>query len=387
MKQIGIVTIFDCDNYGADLQAYALPIALKALGYEAEVIDYPFYKSRRFHMTSAGRPVLPLSFQNRLKEVIGRLLAKLIHFCGGTVIRRREQAFAAFREKIPRSKRTYASFDALLREPPVYDVYMTGSDQVWNPRMGASLRPYFLDFLPESTRRIAYAASFGVADLSAPVATRYRVWLSRYQAIGCREPQGVELVRKLCPGVPAVHTLDPTLLLSREAWSAVATFPKTVNDKPYLLIYELVPAHGLSAFAHRWADRQGLEIVRICASNGTHGTSNETLFRDLGPDGFIGLFAKASAIVTTSFHGTVFSLIFGVPFYSVIPGKMRNSSRQRELLKTVGCPNRLLSETELTARHPEDSLDWPNIQRRLQAARETSLAFLTSSVEGGDYAS
>lgn len=387
MKRIGIVTIFDCDNYGADLQAYALPTALKALGHEAEVIDYPFYKSRRFHMTSAGRPVLPLSLQNRLKEVIGRLLAGLRHFCGEAAIHRRERAFAAFREKMPRSKQTYATFDALLREPPTYDIYMTGSDQVWNPRMGASLRPYFLDFLPESARRIAYAASFGVADLPTTVAARYRAWLSRYQAISCREPQGVELVRKLCPEVPAAHTLDPTLLLSREAWSAVATFPETVRNKPYLLIYELIPAQGLSAFAHRWAYRQGLEIVRICGSVNAHGASNETLFRDLGPDGFVGLFAKAAAVVTTSFHGTVFSLIFGVPFYSVIPGKMRNSSRQRGLLETVGCLDRLLPEAELATRLPEDSLDWPNIQRRLQAARETSLTFLTSSVEKRDYAS
>lgn len=387
MTRIGIVTIFDCDNYGADLQAYALPTALKQLGYHAELIDYPFYKSARFQMTKVSRPVVPLSAKNRLKEALARMLAAWRCRFGGATVRRRERAFAAFRERMPLSKKTYATFDALVRDPPPYDVYMTGSDQVWNPRMGATLRPYFLDFLPEDAVRVAYAASFGVAELPDSVTERYREWLARYRAVGCREAKGCDLMRTLCPQVPCAHTVDPTLLLTREAWASVANMPERAAGKRYLLIYELVPAKGLADFARRWAHQEGLDIIRICGSARASAAPGETVLRELGPDGFVGLFSGASAVVTTSFHGTVFSLIFGVPFYSVIPGQMHNSSRQQGLLETVGCPDRLLPEHGLHTHIPDTRLDWGAIQARLQTARKTSLDFLKTAVEGTHYAS
>lgn len=387
MTRIGIVTIFDCDNYGADLQAYALPTALKQLGYHAELIDYPFYKSARFRMTKTARPVVPLSAKNRLKEALARMLAAWRRRFGGATVRRRERAFAAFRERMPLSKTTYATFNALTQHPPAYDIYMTGSDQVWNPRMGATLRPYFLDFLPKEAVRIAYAASFGVAELPDSVTEHYREWMARYRAVGCREAKGCDLVRALCPQVPCAHTLDPTLLLTREAWASVANMPERAAGKRYLLIYELVPAKGLADFARRWAHQEGLDIIRICGSAKASAAPGETVLRELGPDGFVGLFSEASAVVTTSFHGTVFSLIFGVPFYSVIPGQMHNSSRQRGLLETVGCPDRLLPEHQLKAHIPDTHLDWEAIQERLQAARNASLDFLRTAVEGTPHAS
>ena len=164
-RSVGIVTIFDCDNYGAELQAYALPMALAARGWDARLIDYPFYKSPRFRRTPLAAPAVPLAPINRLKECVAAARATVARRLAGDAARRRRAAFEAFRGKIPRT-RLYATFDDLLRDPPPFEVYLTGSDQVWNPRMGATLRPYFLDFLPEEARRVAYAASFGVPALS-----------------------------------------------------------------------------------------------------------------------------------------------------------------------------------------------------------------------------
>ena len=378
-KTIGIVTIFDCDNYGADLQAYALPTALNAWGYQAELIDYPFYKSPRFRRTRQSAPILPLSFINRLKEFIVRWRGRLLGKRSSPNALQRAEAFAAFRERIPTSD-TYPTLDALLDHPPAYDVYMTGSDQVWNPRMGANIRPYFLDFLPEDAVRVAYAASFGVSVLPDAVQSQYKTWLNRYRAVGCREAQGVKLVQGLCPQVPVQNVLDPTLLLTADQWLNAVTIPDGISGKRYLLVYELVSAPALWDLVRHWAADLNAEIVRVVGHADTPPMDGVTTIADAGPGEFVGLFSQATAVVTTSFHGTAFSTIFNKPFYSVIPSQMKNSSRQHDLLDLLGLLDRMIPETDVSALLPKDLSNWNSINEKLISAREKSKQFLTTSV-------
>lgn len=377
---VGIVTIFDCDNYGAELQAYALPRALRARGFDARLIDYPFYKSPRFRRTPLAVPALPLSLLNALKERAMACRRACLRRLAGKAVRRRDDAFAAFREAIPRTG-AFLSFDDLLRAPPAFDAYLTGSDQVWNPRMGATLRPYFLDFLPEGARRLAYAASFGVPTLPPPAEAQYRRWLSRYEAVGCREASGVALMGRLCPSVPTAQVLDPTLLLTARDWRAVAAPPDAA--RPYLLVYELVRAPGLWPLARRWAAALGLDVLRLCGAPWERPRPGVRAVADAGPADFVGLFAGASAVLTTSFHGTAFSLLFSKPFYSVIPAGMANAGRQRSLLEAVGLGDRLIPEREAAAFRPGEGPDWERVGARLEAARADSLAFLARALEGG----
>lgn len=370
---VGIVTIFDCDNYGAELQAYALPQALRERGIEAYLIDYPFYKSPRFRRTALAAPSFPLSPMNRVKERLMAWRRALQRRLAGDVVRRRAAAFAAFREAIPRTE-PYLTFDALLKNPPSFDTYLTGSDQVWNPRMGATLRPYFLDFLPEGARRLAYAASFGVSTLPAAYEAQVRRWLARYAAISCRERTGAALAARLCPGKDIAQVLDPTLLLGADAWRRIAKSP--ASPRPYLLVYELVSAPGLWPLAERWAAAQGLEIIRLCGSPCERPRPGVRSICDAGPAEFVGLFANATAVATTSFHGTVFSLLFSKPFYSVIPSGMSNADRQASLLATVDASERLIPERDAPTLEPRDVSDWPAIQAALAQARAASLAFL-----------
>ena len=377
---VGIVTIYDCDNYGAELQAYALPRVLGAMGHAARLIDYPFYKSPRFRRTPLSAPAVPLSPLNRAKELASAARTALGRRLLRETVRRRDAAFAAFREAIPRT-RLFATFDALAADPPRCDVYLTGSDQVWNPRMGATLRPYFLDFLPESARRLAYAASFGVGALTPPVEAQYRRWLARYEAVGCREASGVALMGRLCPSVPTAQVLDPTLLLDAAGWGAAARAPDLTG--PYLLVYELVGAPGLWPLARRWARALGVGVVRLCGTPLDAPKRGARDVRDAGPAAFLGLFANASAVVTTSFHGTAFSLIFGKPFYSVIPRGMANAGRQRSLLGAVGLEDRLIPEEKAAALRPGEGPDWARAGARLEAARADSFAFLARALGGG----
>lgn len=382
MATIGIVTIFDADNYGAELQAYALPEVLRAWGHEARLVDYPFYKSPRFRMTRRAWPVLPLTPGQWVREWGMAARTWLWRRLHPRVAARRAANFAHFRERIPRT-RLYDTFDALLRDPPSCEVYLTGSDQVWNPRMGATLRPYFLDFLPEGARRLAYAASFGVPEVPAATAEQYHRWLARYEAVGCREPAGVVLMGRLYPECPTVAVLDPTLLLGAEAWRRVARLPEGMAGKRYLLVYELVPAPALWKVARQWAARLGVGIV--CLSGGAGGTRRTGVrtVADAGPEAFVALFAQAEAVVTTSFHGTVFSLLFRRPFISVVPAKMRNAGRQRGLLEQVGLLSRLVPEACLGTVNPEEPVDWALAEARLEGARAASFDFLRKALAGG----
>ena len=369
---VGIVTIFDCDNYGAELQAYALPQALRERGIEAFLIDYPFYKSPRFRRTALAAPSFPLSPINRVKERLMAWRRALQRRLAGEVVRRRSAAFAAFREAIPRTE-PYLTFDALLQNPPPFDTYLTGSDQVWNPRMGATLRPYFLDFLPETAHRVAYAASFGVSTLPAAYETQVRRWLARYAAISCRERTGAALAARLCPDKDVAQVLDPTLLLPAEAYralirkedvrpSGLVSYVLDENDEKQRMIATLKDVTGLShtelllfPFRCRCADPRCVSISE-----------------------WLSALAEADFIVTDSFHGCVFSILFRKRFVAV-GNQRRGLSRFLTLLHTFGLEDRLvLSYEEFEQKRGALMMapDYENVHSRLAERREECLQWL-----------
>ena len=225
MKKIGIITIQKCDNFGADLQAYALGAKLRALGYDAENIDYLFYKHPRHQGGKGERPVFRLSLVNRVKEVLFPIVAGLKNLKRRKAIRARHERFKAWTDKHLKCGPEYRSVASLYQNPPQYDVYMVGSDQVWNPRMGSNILPYFLDFAPAGVRKVSYASSLGVSELPTPAFLKYRELLKDFSHVGLREARGAELVGRMKLDAEVKHVLDPTLLLTEKDWSEVATNP------------------------------------------------------------------------------------------------------------------------------------------------------------------
>ncbi len=369
MKSIGIITIQKCNNYGADLQAYALGAKLRSMGYDAENIDYLFYKNPRHQGSAMERPVLPVSIKNRIKEILLPIVTRLRGLLNQRQLVERAGRFDIWFMANVKVGREYRSVKSLYDDVPRYDVYMVGSDQVWNPRLYSNIKPYFLDFAPQDAKCVSYASSFGVKELSGPVFYRYKQWLRRFTHIGLREKEGADIVSAMALNAEVAHVLDPTLLLTADEWSRVAIKPEGEVPDKYLLLYDLIASPETVSLANRWAERNGWKVVRI--GDGAYG-----------PGEFVWLFAHAEAVVTNSFHGTAFSIINSKPFYSVIPRGMANSSRIESVLKSLGLMGRMKLAAECGDCERDDSIAYEEVGNKLENLKKDSEAFLKRAVEG-----
>ena len=370
--KIGIITIQKCNNFGADLQAFALQKKLRLMGYDAENINYVYYKSSR-HLKGRGEnPVLRLSVANRIKEVLFPVLERVRNFKNRRAMAERATKFETWSAKNVRQSAEYRSVASLYAAHHDYDVYMVGSDQVWNPRMGSNIKPYFLDFASEGARCVSYASSIGAAEISAGAFYLFKTLLRRFSAIGVREKAAAEIVKAMALESEVKHVLDPTLLLSADEWACVGEEVEGRGEGgKYLLLYDLIASTETTELARKIAAEKGLEIVRV--GDGAYG-----------PGEFIWLFSHADFVVTNSFHGTAFSLIHSKDFYTVIPRGMTNASRIESIINLVGASDRLLRAESVEGFDRAASVDWTSVSRKLEAARTDSLAFLKRAVEGPD---
>lgn len=373
--KIGIITILKVNNYGAELQAYATQAALKKCGYDAEIIDYLFYKHSHHKATHDSRPLFKFSIKKWLSEKFYPIITSIKEFGSKTTIKRKER-FSSFHTKHTALSQTFQSINELYASCPDYDVYMVGSDQVWNPGIFSSLKPYFLDFAPNGKRRVAYASSFGVSSLPGNVQAVYKKYLEKFDAIGVRESNGKAIVEGL--GLTAEHVLDPTLLLDRFDWEKVST-PYPNLPLHYVAVYELTPSPYVRSCAYKVAKDLGCSVVRICKSASMED-KNAINVMDAGPSEFLHIIMNAQAVITNSFHGTAFSVNFNTPFLTIVPKRKDNNSRLISLLGQLDLTDRIIYEGDPC---PEDiSMDFARANQLLSDERKKSFRFLERAING-----
>jgi len=349
-KKIGIATIVKVNNYGAELQAFATQRKLSLLGYDAELINYRYYKSWNFKDSKMSAPLIPMNFKGKIAYWFKYRLINTIVECVlpllMTSVKNRMLRFELFHKKNLKFSRLYASMNDLYQNPPLYDVYMTGSDQVWNPAASSSIEPYFLTFVPADKKKISYASSFGVSSVDERIKKKMGEWLCKYTNIAVRENSGIGLVEELS-GKVASWVIDPTLLLTKEEWLAVAVdYPH--KPQRYVLIYDLAESIAIDKVALKIAKERNIPVCRICKR--AYGMKKKTgiiNILDAGPAEFLSLFVNAEYVVTNSFHGTAFSVNFRIPFFTVVSRKKKNNSRIESLLELVKLKNRIVFDNEI----------------------------------------
>ncbi len=381
-KKVGIITIVKVNNYGAELQAFATQKALQGMGYDAEIIDYLFYKNPRHKTTRRSKPVFDLPLKKRLAEwlypKINSVRRILQHNKADEI---RGLRFEQFHKEYTRFSKEYRTIESLYSAKMYYDAYVVGSDQVWNPNNYTSLDPYFLRFAPKDKVRLSYASSIGLSQLPEVTKTYYREALRSLDAISVREENAVKIVEEVA-GVKAKWVLDPTLLLNGEEWKNYAVEVVGV-PKQYVLIYEITPCTYVKTLAQHIAAEKGCKVVRINREAVREESDEEVVnVMDAGPAEFLWLFLHAEAVVTNSFHGTAFSVNMEKDFYVVTPERKQNNSRQRSLLKLVGLENRLVVENASMPEKSDYAVDFDKVRPLLEKAREASKKYLKEAIDG-----
>ena len=344
MKRVGLITIHHSPNYGACLQSYALYKYIVQQGAYCEIIDvhrpihsdyiyekrYSSYRNNQFKPSVRIRKAL----KNIIKKVLGR----------ETVVKQftspiSEQRFKEFNSIIKYSQ-TYNRLSDLKKNPPVYDLYISGSDQLWNPAQPYCLEPYFLTFVPDGKKKISFATSIGLTELTQQEKSDFKRWLRSYDAVSVREKQGKALLDAFVER-DIEQVADPTFLLDTSYWNEVAIFPQT--KKKYILLFLLTANADILDYAVRLSHESGLELIVLKTSQLATTEEMYTVDNDCGPREFIGYLGHANMVITDSFHCTVFSLLMGAKnFYTYINVATKRGSRITDLLSTFGLEDHLL---------------------------------------------
>ena len=376
--KVGVITMFT-PNCGSVLQAYATQMKLEDLGLDVEIINYSYptewHNARRAaedaHVKSTDRGLV--GFLDRHGRSLGRRLLAIAQ--GGRTARYLKRKF--IKTKLNLSPVKYRNADELRAKPPVYDFYLTGSDQVWNPRFAVGDTVFMCDFAPSNAPRASYAASFATDAIPDVYRDDYIKHLAKYKAISVREKAGVKLVRTLT-GMSAEVVCEPTLLIEKSTWDRVAEGSLIKVKKPYLLAYILTYAYDPFPNITRLIDevrrQTGLDVVFLFGDGRVQYGDTPRRSDAAGPAEFVRLFRDASFVVTTSLHGTAFSLTFEKPFYSIVESLDGRDSRMLSLAREVGAESRVLPVTAPGIDVTEP--DYSQIAPRLAAWRSSSIEYL-----------
>ena len=328
--KILVVTLHHVTNFGSMLQSYATQAYLESLGHTVEFADFvpeglTFTRAlfpRNNNRSFLGKCIrfFPVLVCNLLQyRIVNRFIRKYIHV----------------------TPKRYRRYQDLLEDVPQADVYMTGSDQIWNTQNSnppEDLKAYYLCFAPKGKRKVAYAGSFGKTEFTPEEQSRIAGYLKEYDYLSVREDTALQTLQQL--GIQTgVHVLDPSFLLDAKQWSQwIAQEP--VPKKGYVFVYNLNRNQKIKQCALRIAQQKGLRIVNFADTfemiKGAQNRLSNTA-RD-----FVRYLSHADYVVTDSFHGTAFSINFSRQFIC-FPAPKYNS-RLESILRVTGLSERLIEE-------------------------------------------
>ena len=359
--KIALITIHDANNYGAALQTYATHFYLSNYGV-VSVLNYKNHlfeeKSRliRFQLNIHG-------FKMMLHD-IARLLPRY----------RALKRFKNFQNSFFNLTRplTKKDLDIVGND---FDVYVCGSDQIWNPLITTGSRKfndvYFLSFVGKEKVKMSYASSMGSYKFDKENIEEIKILLKDFYALSTRESDGISKLEMAVPSKKIHHVLDPTLLLSDEQWKKTLDINNINNYGDYILVYSVPRLQLTSEVAQKVLKKLNLKIIVLdqMIKPITKGTIH---IKDAGPKEFIELFSKATYVITDSFHGTCFSIIFGKPFVAVC--NEMNSNRITSLLSELSINERVVYNIDQVDRVPP--YNSKNVLDKLDKLKELSGDFV-----------
>lgn len=373
--KIKTITCHRVYNYGASLQAYALQHYLEKLGHDVEIIDYwPEQFHRRYNLWYIPR-------NSKYRKIVDKLPflrypLGLLKNKGKLKTWGRKNAFIEFENKYLHITSTrYLTSDELKSDPPNADIYITGSDQVWNTDMENGRYPaYYLDFGRKEIKRVSYAASFGIPVVNDEYKDFVTNELKKIDQISVREKSGLKILDSL--GIRGgVSVVDPVFLLSNNEWNKLSNYAADygLQRNGYILVYDFLHNDTrIYDIASKLSKYKKLPIVSINDYSWIKYADKN--INCAGPTEFLKLIQNASSVVCNSFHATAFSVLFSKEFYVYPLIGQRNSSRMKDFLFDIGLSDRC-EKNEIS------EIDYSSAKNMLDLLIDKSKMFINNALQ------
>lgn len=388
MRKIALVTCYFQHNYGSQLQALATQMVCDKMNWPNETIcidglrpeinkaKYQYFLSRCLDI-------------NTIKDKMATVrkgFAKRFNKEYATKLRTRDDLFNRFAQEKFHLSPTYNSKAELGKNAEKYSAFIVGSDQLWLPS-NITADYYTLNFVPDNQgiRKVAYATSFGVAQLPAKQARLARMFLPRFDYIMVREESGKKLVKQLINReVPIV--CDPTLLFRAEEWGTIIPQKNRINE-PYILCYFLGNNPKQRTWAKELARITHLKIVQLPNLDeyikSDEGFADYPLY-DVDPLDFVSLIRDARYVLTDSFHCTALSALHQKTFFCFRryqdDGSVSTNGRLYSLLKNIGLSERMLTANEAVEDCLQMQIDYTVVNGCIEQMRQFSIESLKRSI-------
>lgn len=365
--RIGILTFHRAINYGAFLQAFALKTYLTSLGNEVELVDY-WPKGH-----ADGYRLLPHSWKKR------SLLGK-VKFSISFILR-----YSRAKKRIEGMQRLVETYFGLPTVPYYqtveslknlsYDCVVYGSDQIWwkstIPGYSGFDPVYWGEYLPDSIKKVAYAPSMGIIDLMDQDKEQIKKWLCNFNALSVRESELYEAIHNLTNNEISV-VLDPVFLLSIDEWES---YCNQLNKEKYILYYNLIPTAESKSLVKKLSKILGCKVFEVTGSVNPFKFSRRSL-QTINAIELISLIRNACFVVTSSFHGTAFSILFKKQFYVI--GMGEKSGRVSSLLSMLDLDSRLLKTCSII--DSVEMIDYDKVSERINLLVIESKNFIKQSL-------
>lgn len=361
MKKIGILTFHRAYNFGAVLQTYAVQQAVRSISddFDVSVIDYRCDRIENwFHSKS-------------LRSKLKNLYRYCFHHSYYNEIVQKEKLFNAFTAKqLSLSKKCTSWKDFHER----HDAIIVGSDQVWNLDMTQNDINYFLPY-ENGAKKLSYAASFGKSEFSPEQTELVQKYVPSFASVLIREEAGVQFAEGL--GIRGQKVVDPTLLVPREHWELLCE-PCKVN-RPYVMLYIVAKETYSISLAKKIAKKEGWDVVYVDPPR--FHTEGTVRMKAAGPGQFLWLIKHAALVVTTSYHGLIFSLNMNTPFlYEMAHVEGNTNSRLEEVAVTYELQDYAIESDDI-ALYENAAYDWDRLNHAVEDNRNASMRLLRRSME------
>lgn len=393
--KIGLITSHRIPNHGSFLQAWSLCEYLNEQGYNIEIIDYIYPNLYHLNYVQHNEIKRDTDTSTKIKRLKRYLIDRwfvcnrkrgfelIIYNILNLVLQIPNNLY--FRQ-LKLSDKSFISQDELKKSKLDYDILLSGSDQIWNPRFAGEDSTFFLQFGGNNIRRVAYSSSFGISVIESKYQQQYAKWLKTYSNISTREQTGTEIVQHLT-GKNAVHVLDPVMLFDKARWNRILALSGYDGEgvQPYIVSYCLDYVYkGVIDYAdnvmQKIANAKKLKCETLYKSN-LPGNIVKPHKETIHPFEFVKTIMHADFALVSSFHGLAFCILFHTPFVVIMSSIDNIDSRLSDLLATFNLKERMLIVGEEFDATQIKDIDWKQVDEIYQMMVHESKQYLKNALK------